>query len=317
MHLLPRLFVDDEELGKKDDDHRPDRPSAARARSRSPAPVSTLLGRRVTAPRFRRRRIFGVLGLIVFIYFFFKHVPTGLTPASMRIDSRVPGRTINGHPSFSLGAGKLNGLNGLDADEIAILRGGKKTAEHHYAGPLRFYGLPTSLHSITHTAGYRDANKNVLFLAGNLQSASRLIAMACEMAQYNRNYVHFAYIGREGVDIAELQELNGVKDGCSVYWHDGSPDRAGESTETRMEYGVTSAMHHIQQYMHPQVHIMDDPDHEEPYLVKGLRSHAARLGKPLVELPSDAVRRMMWITRLDHTSLAGTRWPRCAHLEFC
>lgn len=331
-----RLFPDDEELGKKDDDFRPDNHTLTNDIRHSGHSSSSSIPSLLSQPRMRRRRIILLVGVLLFAYVFFKNIPTDLTPVGDLIDSRDPGRTIRGRPVQPVsndlpkvvnipkakdipiikdlpGLGKKPERTGkaelpkeLSPEDIpAVLRGSERTLEHYYNGVLKFYELPASLHGITHTQGYREDNKNVLFVAANTKSASRLIPLACEMANYDRNHVHFAFLGRDPIKLDTLKELNGASRDCSVYWHDGRPDESEISSDARMEYSVTSALYHIQTFMHPQVYITDDFEEEERWFANGLRAHAARVGKSLVDLPVDAAERMMWITRLDHASLAA------------
>ena len=73
-----------------------------------------------------------------------------------------------------------------------------------------------------------------------------------------------------------------------------------------MEISVEASMDHIQTFVHPQVIIIDNPSREDNFFVSTLRSKAMYIGKSIIELPSDAAETMMWITRLDSGSLAGT-----------
>ena len=57
--------------------------------------------------------------------------------------------------------------------------------------------------------------------------------------------------------------------------------------------------------MHPQVYLIDDPGSEEAFFVRGIRLKAYETGKALIELPTDALQRIPWITRLDYGSLMG------------
>ena len=72
-----------------------------------------------------------------------------------------------------------------------------------------------------------------------------------------------------------------------------------------MEVSVASALGHIRTFMHPQVHIIDGSGKEESVFIKGIRSHGYNSGKPVIELPPDAAKNLMWMTRLDTGSLSG------------
>jgi len=72
-----------------------------------------------------------------------------------------------------------------------------------------------------------------------------------------------------------------------------------------MEVSVTASLEHIQTFIHPQVILVDNPSREDTFFTTALRSKAMDIGKPVIELPTDATENMMWITRLDSESLAG------------
>lgn len=91
---------------------------------------------------------------------------------------------------------------------------------------------------------------------------------------------------------------------------DARPDFAPWSTDLRMESSVESALGHIHSFMHPQLYLIDDAASEELFFVKAIRRKAYDTQKSIIELPADAVQRLMWITRLDHRSLQGeARYP--------
>ena len=84
---------------------------------------------------------------------------------------------------------------------------------------------------------------------------------------------------------------------------DARPDYSQWSSDFRMEASVSAALVHIHSFMHPQVYIIDD--REQPFFVKQIRAKALETGRSIIELPSDAASRLMWITRLDSGSLKG------------
>ena len=199
MSWLRRIFSGDEELGKKDDDHRP---KASNTSSSSSWSV------RKPSPAFRKRRIIYAICALLFLYVFVKNIPDDLGPSS---------RDFN--PRLNRG-GKLPEIT---ADPPA--RKPKRPAtpseaeEHYHDGPIKFYKLASSLHSVARLGGQKEFNKNVLFAASNLKSASEIIPLACEMARWDRNDVHFAIMGRDDLDIQEIKSLNGAVDDCDVHWH--------------------------------------------------------------------------------------------------
>ena len=217
MPLPVRIFADDAELGKKDDDHRPS------GKLHSPLP-SLLWTARKPLPRIRRRRVAALTLLLVGLYFFFKNMPQGLLPVSQRYDRRTPGRTYSGLP---LQIPKFGGSVKDDRPEETPPNGpppesgsrDEGKSNHDYDGTVKFIPLLTSLQAIAGKMGYSTFNRNVLFSAANPKSASRVIPFACEMSRWNRNVVHFAYMGRDEMTLAELQRLNGAGEECEVHWH--------------------------------------------------------------------------------------------------
>ena len=86
---------------------------------------------------------------------------------------------------------------------------------------------------------------------------------------------------------------------------DARPDFSRWSSDFRMEVSVTAGLEHIQTFIHPQIIIIDDPSREDDFFVRAVRSKVMDLDKSLIELPKDATKTMMWMTRLDSGSLAG------------
>lgn len=201
MSWLGRIFTGDEELGKKDDDHRP---QTNKVSSSSPSSWST----RKISPAFRKRRIIYGICALLFIYVFVKNIPDDLGP-----------RTREYNPRLNQG-GKLPEGNGEPPAEKPKRPATPSEAEEHYHdGPIKFYKLALSLHSVARLGGQHDYNKNVLFAASSLKSASEIIPLACEMARWERNDVHFAIMGRDDMEIQEIKSLNGAVDDCNVHWH--------------------------------------------------------------------------------------------------
>lgn len=198
MTLLDRVFAGDEELGKKDDDHRPGKGIVL--------PSSWSL--RQNIPPFRRRRYFYGVVAILFIFLFFTNIPTDLGSNSQGGDSRVPRKNA---PTTS----RPNPPTG----EPPRPKESSEAQKYYYDGPIRFYKLAVSLHAVAGLAGYDGANKNVLFAASGLKSASELIPLACEMAKLRRNDVHFVLMGRDDLAVQEIKKLNGVSSDCKVHWH--------------------------------------------------------------------------------------------------
>ncbi|KAF7521932.1 hypothetical protein G7054_g12281 [Neopestalotiopsis clavispora] len=145
-------------------------------------------------------------------------------------------------------------------------------------------------------------NRNILFAASSLKSAATLLPVACQMGQESRNYVHFALISRSDIDMEELQKINGIDEGCQIIFHDARADSMATMSESRLEYAVFRAFHHIFMWMHPQAIIVDGSGWEDYFFTKGTSTHAKATGVTLIELPYSA-QNLMWMTRLDSRSL--------------
>ncbi len=124
------------------------------------------------------------------------------------------------------------------------------------------------------------------------------------MAQWERNHVHFAFLGRDSLSTDDILKVNGVdQDICAVSWHDARPDYAESSSKLRAQASVETALRHINAFLHPKALISDNAMNEDGFFVKGSRAAAASQGFPIIEIPKDGAERLMWITRLDSGSL--------------
>lgn len=205
MSWLERVFAGDEELGKKNDDHRP----------MNSAPSSTAWSARKPARGFRKRRIVYSLCAVLFLYLFVKNIPTDLGPNSMRADSRVyKGPRESKLPAKSLEPPTKKPPRPIKASEAE---------EHYHDGPIKFYMLAASLHAVARFGGQLESNKNVMFAAASLKSLSEIVPLACEMASWDRNDVHLAVMGRDDMKIEEIKRLNGAAEECNIHWHGKGP----------------------------------------------------------------------------------------------
>lgn len=200
MPLLGRIFAGDEELGKKDDDHKLKRNHAL--------PLTWNFRRSMLA--FRKRRLFYGLVFLIVLYLFFQNAPRGLGFHSQRKGSWLSGE--NREPNYEE----------APTGPPPRPRVSPKAAEHYYEGRIKFYNLAVSLHGIMGLGRHNRLNRNVLFAASDLRSASDIIPMACAMADQRRNNVHFALMGRDDLSLSDIKDLNGITDEhCTVSWHGG------------------------------------------------------------------------------------------------
>ncbi|KAK3944915.1 hypothetical protein QBC46DRAFT_350271 [Diplogelasinospora grovesii] len=308
------LFLSDEELGKKDDDHKKSalptiRPGSSHGWNTAKVPPRKTL---------KRLAIALVVGLC--IYLFIKNIPTDVPIRDHRRPtythpedvSQPPVTTPKPMPQLKPirppepppqvdSKPKEEEKPKDDKSDLAPSNGGHK----EYNGPVRFLNLAVSLHAISGTKGSWSTNKNILFAAGSLKSAATLLPMACQMGAELRSYVHFALMSRSEIDMDELRAVNGIDDSCQIIFHDARPDFPSTSTEKRLQNSVSRAMYHINVYMHPQAVLIDSSSAEERYFLDTMRVQAPNLEIPVIELPENAPKQLAWITKLDSSSLAA------------
>ncbi|KAH3963346.1 hypothetical protein HBI56_173310 [Parastagonospora nodorum] len=283
-HMLGKnLLPGDEELGKKDDDHRylPARRTGWSIWNHS--------------FRWRRRRILLVVAGLALVYM----IMNGAGNVSRRA-STTGYEASYASEDGNEPTGPPRGVQALD-----------NTTPHTFDGRIRYYRLARSLRkSAARTDGYEAINRNVLFAMASLKSAATLLPMVCEMSKWSRNHVHAAFMGREDISIDDILAINGVdKEKCPAMWHDARPDFMEYSSDARAQSAVIGGMSHIQSMVHPQVAIMDDSTSEEGFFVQGMRNKTNKLGIPLIELPKDKWENFMWMTRLDTGSLRHWHEP--------
>ncbi|KAN0096443.1 hypothetical protein V8E51_015248 [Hyaloscypha variabilis] len=282
MPLPPRLLSGDEELGKKDDDHR--------RGSRTPVGLAWHY-RRIPHGLHRRtlkRLAWAILAFVV-LYYFFKNMPTDLENPRQRPNYGFPAGPNAPPPKFALaGQGRI-----------------VESAAHDFNGPIKFFHLASTLHAVSKTRGSELINHNVLFAAASLKSAARLLPVACEMGIRERNYVHFALIGRDDISMDILRSVNGITKECKIIFHDGRPDFSLQSTDFRMEVAASAAFNHINTFIHPQATFVDASGEEEIWFLKGIKDRAVAAGRTVIDLPENAEQSLMWITMLDSSSLSA------------
>jgi hypothetical protein len=304
--MVTRMFAGDEELGKKDDDHKPG--------TMNPWSPSAVWSGPSVRYRSRKRWLVGGFALLCIWAFFYYMPPDILEPMNRPPDPYGNGQFI---PPKGPQRPQYQGPPARNSPVKQAPKGpppggpkkikGDESVDHYYDGDIFFYKLPSSLHAISRTQGFRRMNRNVLFAASSLKSASVLIPLACEMTRTGaNNYVHVAILGRSELTLDEILEVNGVdRKECKAYWHDGRPDYAKYSSDFRAEASTASALDHINSYMHPQVVITDDSLSEDAFFVRQLRLKAAAFEWPILELPAGEADRLKWITRLEAQSLAA------------
>lgn len=210
----PRLFPGDEELGKRDDEYKPG--------MKSPLGLGIVWQQRRASPHLPHRRMvkriaLGLLALIA-LYYFFYNMPTDLGQPRTRPNYH-PGEDTTHNPTVpnttpaKQPAKKPGSISkpGSGKEPQVIL--------HDFNGPIKFYKLASTLKAVSGTRGSELLNKNILFAAASLKSAATLLPIACEMALQERNYVHFALLGRDDIAMDILQSVNGISKACKIIFH--------------------------------------------------------------------------------------------------
>ena len=306
MPLPPRLFSGDEELGKRDDDHKPG--------AKSPIGIAWRHRRIPHGPHRRnvKRVAIGLVALIC-LYCFFRNMPTGTANPRPRL--RYEHSPKSGDETESNSRPNAHGTTQNSGHEEAA-----EISQYYFNGPIKFYQLAATLHAVSKTKGSQAADRNVvyfpnthqssatdfvqLFAAASLKSASILLPLACEMAIRERNYVHFAMMGRDDISMDILKSVNGLSKACNIIYHDARPDFSVHSTQYRMEVSCSAGFNHINTFVHPRATFIDASGEEEMFM-KGLKHRANSLGRTVIELPENAEQNLLWITLLDSSSLSG------------
>ncbi|KAL1656019.1 hypothetical protein SLS61_001583 [Didymella pomorum] len=291
--MINKYRPPDVELGKKDDDHK------FKPARRSGFPL-----------RWRRKRILVVvLGLIVFSVFMHYTGSSSGEKQSVRANPFAyapPSRD----PAHDTGSrwNEIQEPTGAPPGMRSPSKG--EATPQTFSGAFKFYRLARSLRGASHTDGYRKINRNVLFAASSLASASTLIPLACEMSRWNRNWVHLAFLGRADIPLDDILAINGVDpEKCRVLWHDARPDYSEWSTEERAQGAVQSALTHIQSFLHPQVAVVDDEGSEDAFFTAAVRNRTDAFGMPRIEVPVGKSEDYTWLTRLDAGSLSAWHTP--------
>lgn len=205
------IFLSDEELVKKDDDHKPARIPPVR----SPWHLARV------PPRMALKRLAFALVVGIFVYLFIHNIPTDV---GIRDHRRPVYTTPQGAPGGRPDPPRSipKGKNPLKAPSWGKSGNDKKqdvTATNTYSGPIVFKNLASSLHAISGTHGDFHDNKNVLFVASSLKSAALLLPIACQMGSELRSYVHFAVMSRGDISVEEIREVNGIDESCHIIFH--------------------------------------------------------------------------------------------------
>lgn len=245
------FFLSNEEMGKKDDDHKPTKLPPIRTPHWNAARVP---------PRKSMKRILVAFAVGAAIYLFIKNIPTDVGIH----DRRRPVYTHNLDNDL-LEPQAMPRLKPVEPIQPPEQPSKSKTlpddssTDSPYNGPVIFPNLAVSLQAIYSTRGSYAKNKNVLFAASSLKSAAKLLPLACEMGAELRSYVHFALMSKSEILVDELLSVNGIDDSCKIIFHgkvqspkvwivnayhieDARPNLSAASTDARLKRGASRAM---------------------------------------------------------------------------
>lgn len=195
MSSSKHLFLSDEELGKKYDDH-----------NHRDSIYGLSLGsfwRRLP----RRRRIALVFFVAFVVFIFCKHIPTRVGDVSQRSQ-------LLDDPWL-----RPSGETNVESEPAEIDSTQDENGIKYYRGPIDFESLFESLYS-TRSLNYDADQESVIFATGQLKSLGDMLPVACDMAARKRSTVHLAIMGRDEIPLADIQRANGFREeDCPVTWH--------------------------------------------------------------------------------------------------
>lgn len=216
-------FLSDEELGKKDDDHKT---AGKHGAGRPP-------GHWQPAARgpLRRslKRVAVALVFLLAVYLFVQNIPTDLGPNPSLRPTYAGTSEMGGKPKAPPPGGGRDGPRPPEANPSPKQAGQKSSSSPHdssdtvarrtYNAPPKFLELAKTLQAIGGTNGGSPHNRNVIFAASSLKSVAALLPVACQMGMELRNYVHFAVMSPVETAMDDLADLNGIDGDCHILFH--------------------------------------------------------------------------------------------------
>jgi hypothetical protein len=207
---MSSFLLSKDDLSKKDDDHGQRHPRNAGSHWAPSRP-----------PRRSAIRTYVAVAAFVFlVILFFKNIPTGLgpDPRMRRPNYAIPDSGIRRPPPPEQAIRQQQPQINAESKVMS-------TPERNFNGPVKFNELAQSLHAISATKGSSVINKNILFAAASLKSASALLPVACQMGMELKSYVNFALMSRSEIDLDELRRVNGIDNSCNIIFHGASSKR--------------------------------------------------------------------------------------------
>lgn len=290
------LFVSDEELGKRDDDHKPSKIGTWNIKHR---------------PTWRKRRIAGVAALGLLVWLFIHYIPTDLGPRQRLAfpqprAPREPPRAVK-QAEAELQDRQAEGERLSRTPKVLQTQGdGTPSQGANFNGPVKFYQLASTLREAGKRGSRGEENRNVLFAASDLSSAAAIIPIACEMGSWRRNLVHIAIMGTSETPLDTIQHINGAtEESCHVSWHDARPDYAGVSSHSRMQTSVAGAIGHIGKFLQPVVVVTAELEDEDSFFALGLGKKVREKRLTHIQIPKQDPEKLRWLARLDAAGLSN------------
>ena len=255
----------------------------------------------------RPRRVILAVLAVYLLYIFFKNMPADIGPAaSQRYYNARRLHGDNNDLPLSLPPDLPPPYKEKPPPREPQLNSHEREGYTHDGG-FSLATLSTSLRRILKSgSGASPSLPGIVFASSDLRSVSDLVPLACQMARVGVNSVHFVLMGRDDVSLEGVQQVNGVgaKD-CPVMWHDGRPDEAPLSTDSRMERAISTGLHMIRVVLRPYAIITQGESWEDPFFWNAARRRLQDARIPHVALPS-ASRNIMWLSTLNATAISGT-----------
>lgn len=146
----PRLFPGDEELGKRDDDHRP--------RGKTSLGIARRMHQVLYAPHRRTvRRVALAIIAVAALYYFFRNMPTDLQNPRPR-----PHYDRSGIQSPTTSGPKVARPVNQGSTPSSERESPTEQEQHYFNGPIKFYELLASLQLASRRPGPEMSSTNVV-----------------------------------------------------------------------------------------------------------------------------------------------------------
>lgn len=290
------LFASDEELGKRNDDHKPGKMGTWNIKHR---------------PALRKRRILGAIAACAAVWLFIRYIPTDVGPHPSQLRQpphQVPRQAPKAEKqAFAERNGELAAGERLQRTAPVLQSQGDSSGQKlNYNGPIKFYELASSLKEASSEESSDEMERNVLFAASDLSAAAAIIPVACEMGSWKRNIVHFAIMGPSEQSLDTIKHVNGAtEESCPISWHDARPDYGSVSSHGRIANAVAGAIGHIGKYLQPVAFVTATLDDEDSFFELGFHRKVKEHRFTHIQVPKKDPSSLGWLARLDAAALSA------------